>query len=238
MSEKPPLITIGITSYNVSDTMGRALESAFAQDWPRKEIVIVDDCSTDNGVAVIEALTENRPGVKLVKHTVNRGIGAARNTIVENSSGEFIAFFDDDDESIPSRLTTQYERIRVFEEETGKNLIACYASGHRQYGNGYKLPLRAVGSQPEEPCGPDFAAYLLYYKKIFQWFYGSGTPACSLMARKSTFEGVGNFDPEFRRLEDIDFAVRLALAGGCFIASACSPFRFTSADLSGETVEC
>jgi GT2 family glycosyltransferase len=51
------------------------------------------------------------------------------------------------------------------------------------------------------------------------WFYGAGVPACALLARRETFEAVGGFDSNQRRLEDVDFAVRLALCGGHFIGT-------------------
>src|SRR5262249_57461388 len=44
----------------------------------------------------------------------------------------------------------------------------------------------------------------------------AGAPACALLARRSTFEAAGGFDPNLRRLEDSDFAIRLALCGGHF----------------------
>ncbi len=216
-NNQQPLITIGITCYNAADTIARAVGSALAQDWPALEVLVVDDCSTDGSVAVAQAAVKGHDNARLICHEVNKGPAGARQTIVENAKGAFLAFFDDDDESLPERVRNQYERIMAHEQEVGAKLVACYASGTRLYPNGYQVDLQAIGSRPIVPHGPGMADYLMFYGKKPGWFYGTGTPSCSLMARKSTFDEVGGFDPSFRRVEDVDFAVRLALAGGHFI---------------------
>lgn len=212
-----PLITIGITCYNAADTIERAIRSAVTQDWPHKEIIIVDDCSNDSSAAIVQNAIKEVPFATLIKHYNNLGVAGSRQTILENATGEFLAFFDDDDESMAERLSTQYDRITGYEQKTGESLIACYASGYRDYSNGYKVPLHAIGSQPEIPHGPRFADYSLFYRKQPGWFYGAGTPTCSLMARVETYKKAGGFDIDFRRVEDLDFAIRLALLGGHFI---------------------
>ena len=213
----PFLITIGIPCFNAQDTIARALDSALAQTWPEKEILVVDDASADSSAAVVEKIAGSHPAVRLVRHVANKGPGGTRQTIVEQARGEFLAFFDDDDESRPARLQTQFDRLMSYERQTGICLAACYASGRRIYPNGYQKELSAIGSRPQIPHGPGMADFILFYGKKPGWFYGDGTPSCSLMARRETFVAAGGFDPAFRRVEDLDFAVRLALAGGHFI---------------------
>ncbi len=214
---KNKLITIGIPCYNAQDTILRALKSAVSQDWDHKEILVVDDASSDQSIDVVQKFLKDHPDVRLIKHQGNLGPAAARQTVLENAKGSFIAFFDDDDESLPERLATQYKHICSYEEKTGETLIACYASGKRLYANGYEINMTAIGAKPEVPHGAPVADKLLFFSGDSSFFYGSGTPTCSLMARKSTFEAVGGFDPNFRRVEDVDFAIRVALAGGHFI---------------------
>ena len=212
-----PLITIGIPCFNAQDTITRAVNSALAQIGPAREILVVDDASTDCSPATVEKIAAREPSVRLVRHAANQGTGATRQTIVEQARGDFIAFFDDDDESLPTRLQTQFDSLVSYERQTGIRLAACYASGRRVYPNGHEKRLSAIGSRPQIPHGPGLADFVLFYGKKPGWFYGDGTPSCSLMARRETFIVVGGFDPAFRRVEDIDFAVRLALAGGHFI---------------------
>ena len=95
-----PLITVGITCFNAEDTIGRAIESALEQDWPNKEIIVVDDISSDGSVEVIKSYSGR--GVMLVAHLENTGPGGARKSLLDAANGELLAFFDDDDESFPT----------------------------------------------------------------------------------------------------------------------------------------
>lgn len=221
----PGRVTIGITCFNAADTIHRALDSAFLQDWPDLEIVVVDDCSSDDSAAVVDRCIHGRPNARLIRHAVNTGPGAARNTILSQATGEFVAFFDDDDLSLPQRVRVQARRIIQYEQAASTRLLACFASGRRCYPNGYELPLPAIGSRPRVPSGSMVADYLLFNRREPGVFYGAGTPTCALMARRSTFHALGGFDPTFRRVEDADFAIRLALAGGHFIG--CGDELFT-----------
>lgn len=215
-----PLITIGITCYNAQESIERAIQSAIDQKWPNKELVIVDDCSSDESVSIIEGLAQNAQNIRLVKHEGNGGPAKARQTILDNANGECIVFFDDDDESLPERLTLQYQRIVDYEQKSGTNKIACYASGKRLYPNDYTVNLQAIGSQGAQiPAGTIVANRLLFYGDVGEAFFGTGTPTCSLMIRAQTLKEIGGFDPDFRRVEDVDMAVRLALKGGHFIGT-------------------
>ncbi len=215
-----PLVTIGIPCYNASETIARAINSALSQDWPNTEIIIVDDTSTDNSTDVIQNLIGNSNKARLIKHQCNSGPAGVRNTILHEAKGEFIAFFDDDDKSLPNRITEQINCLQTYEADHNTTMVACYASGIRKYDNGYTLELEAIGSKgSEKPNGPQVAEYLLLYRKVRDWFYGTGTPTCSLLTRKSTLESIGGFDKKLRRVEDVDIAIRLALRGGHFIGT-------------------
>ncbi|MEQ9639371.1 MAG: glycosyltransferase family 2 protein [Alphaproteobacteria bacterium] len=212
-----PLITVGICCYNAADTIERAISSALAQDWPNLEVLVVDDTSTDDSAVRVEALARKHDNLTLIRHPENCGPGEARNTLLTYAKGDFIALFDDDDESAPERIAIQHARIVACERETGAELVASYASGERLYPSGYRMPIDAIGARPEVPHGKAVADYLLFYAKQPDWFYGAGTPACALMARRTALIAVGGFDGAFRRVEDIDLAIRLALAGAYFV---------------------
>lgn len=216
-NDEYPLITIGMTSFNARETIVRALESALAQDWPNFEVVIVDDGSKDDSVAVIEKAIRGQNNCRLAVHEKNRGFPAALNTVVSETRGDFLAIWDDDDESLPNRLSVQYRTIVEYESRAGTKLIACYASGVRLYPNGYGVPFQAIGSRPEVPIGMCVADYHLFGDREKGIFYGGGTPSCSLMVRKSTLDAAGPYDEVLRRCEDSDFAVRVAWKEGHFI---------------------
>ena len=211
------LITIAIPCYNAEATIERAIKSALAQKWADKEILIVDDGSTDNSIVIAKNTIGETSNARILSNSNNLGPGGTRNRLLQEARGEFIVFFDDDDESVPERLSKQYDRIIAYEAQTQENLIACYASGIRHYPNGYKKDLVAIGSDPTIPKGPGLAASILYFGRNEDWFYGSGTPTCCLMARTNVLKQVGGFDDSFRRVEDLDLSIRLSLAGASFI---------------------
>ena len=177
-------VTVGITCYNASQTIERAIRSAQRQAWDNLEIIIVDDLSSDHSAELVERVIATDPRAKLIRHPKNRGAAEARNTLIAHATGEFLAFFDDDDESHPERVACQVEAIRSFETSNPDSLVACYAGGERQYDNGYIKPLPAIGSKGTPPQGLEVANYLLYYAKSEDREFGSGTPTCALMARR------------------------------------------------------
>ncbi len=219
MTEKHPLITIGITCFNGEDLIVKALEHAQDQDWPNYEILIVDDCSQDNSVAMISEYIKGKKNIFLFQHEENKGFPSALNTIVQHAKGEYITFFDDDDTSASDRLTKQYQRISRMIEEKKTPLVMCYTNRDVKYAGSNEIAysFTSIGSQlGQEPHGEIVADYILWHSgKIgYQWgMFGS----CTLMIHRDIFKSLGNFDPQFRRNTEWDMAVRCALQGGYFI---------------------
>ncbi len=213
-----PLITVGITCYNAQDTIARAIEGALRQDYPHFEIVVVDDCSTDGSFEILKECALCSPEkVRVFKNEKNLGVAGTRNRVMSEARGEFLAFFDDDDDNEPERLSVQYERIKAYEEKTGTQSIVCFASGKKIYPNGYEVHFRAVGSQPIVPVGEDMVRYHLFMDRPEGVFYGNGTPSCSMMLRLSVLQSAGRFDAQLRRIEDSDLSIRLGLSNAHFI---------------------
>jgi glycosyltransferase involved in cell wall biosynthesis len=95
------LVSVVIPAYNVSRFIGAAVASVLNQTYKDVEIVVVDDRSTDGTLAELEKF---RDRVKIVRHETNQGAAAARNTGVEASRGEIVAFLDGDDLWAPGKL--------------------------------------------------------------------------------------------------------------------------------------
>lgn len=213
-----PLVTVGVTCFNASETIECAIASALAQDWPNVEVVLVDDHSTDDSVTKAKRLLNGKHHVRVIEHATNRGYPAALNTIVENSTGEYVAFFDDDDESEPNRITAQVSRIQDCIQKWQTSKVVCYTN-RRVFIDGKESSagfVRAIGRVPPEPMGDIVADYLLwnYTDEKHSWGeFGS----CTLMAKTSLLKEF-SFDESFRRSAEWDFAIRLALASGYFVA--------------------
>lgn len=94
-------VTIAVPVYGVEKYIERCARSLFEQTYNEIEYLFVDDCSPDKSIDVLGSVIENYPErrthVKIVRHDKNRGLGAARNTAVENCQTEFIMHVDSDD---------------------------------------------------------------------------------------------------------------------------------------------
>lgn len=90
--------------------MGRAIESALGQQWPKLEVIVVDDASTDETPDVIP---RDYPSVRFLRHERNKGVGRARETGIDASSHPWILLLDDDDEFLPGAFTTITESIQA-----------------------------------------------------------------------------------------------------------------------------
>src|SRR5438128_6673995 len=101
-----PLVSILIPAYNAEGWIGDTLLSAIAQTWPRKEIIVVDDGSTDRTLAVAQQFESS--GVRVVTHK-NQGAAATRNTAFSLSEGDYIQWLDADDLLAPDKIAKQME---------------------------------------------------------------------------------------------------------------------------------
>lgn len=104
MDNSSPDVSVIITTYNVEHYIERAIESALSQKGVNVEIIIVDDCSTDNTWRVVCKNTDER--IKRKKLENNSGPGAARNAAISMASGKWIAILDGDDAFLPGRLAS------------------------------------------------------------------------------------------------------------------------------------
>lgn len=95
-------ISIIVPVYNVESYITRCFNSIKEQDYTNNlECIFIDDCGTDNSIAILKKLIENYEGnieFKILSHNINRGLSAARNTGIANSKGNYLYFLDSDDE--------------------------------------------------------------------------------------------------------------------------------------------
>jgi len=231
-----PLVTIGITCYNAEDTIGRAIESARAQDWPHLEIIVVDDGSTDRSQEIIAGFEEKDSRITFVRHDVNRSYSAALNTIIDVAKGEYVAVFDDDDVSVPDRISKQWSKLTGYAKARDTELIFCYSNRNVvDYNSDRSTPVYAIGRVPLEPSGEAVADFLLWHYEDPEYVWGQ-FGSCTLFASKRSFAEVGPFDEAFQRSAEWDLAIRLAFLGGHFIAvdePLITQYKTSTADKSG-----
>src|SRR3954454_19047314 len=110
-----PLVSILITAYNAEKTIAYTLQSAVAQTWPRKEIIVVDDGSTDQTAEVARQFKR----LKVVS-TENCGLSGAQNNAFPLSQGDYIQYLDADDLLAPDKIERQLAALREFD---GKRVL-------------------------------------------------------------------------------------------------------------------
>lgn len=115
MSESPTVSVI-IPTYNRAALLPRAVDSVLAQTYQDFELLIVDDCSTDDTPAVIAGFAD--PRLRAIRHEQNRRQTGALNTGLAEARGEFAAFLDDDDEFTPDSLAERMALMEASPPET------------------------------------------------------------------------------------------------------------------------
>src|SRR5438876_862551 len=101
------LVSILIPCYNAETWIAQAIESALVQTWSDKEIIVVDDGSTDRSLDVIRQFN----GHIQWKAGPNRGGNAARNRLLELAHGEWLQYLDADDYLLPHKITQQMDFV-------------------------------------------------------------------------------------------------------------------------------
>lgn len=104
-----PKVSVLMPSFNYARYLPLAIESVLSQSYSDLELIITDDCSTDNSREVVEHWKKLDKRVVSVDHHTNRGLAGARNSGFAVSSGEFVALCDADDIWFPDKLKVQME---------------------------------------------------------------------------------------------------------------------------------
>ncbi len=104
-----PLVSIITPSYNSALLITSTVQSVILQTFTDWEMIIVDDCSKDNSIEVIQSFVDCEPRIKLIQLTENSGAAVARNRAIEAAKGRYIAFLDSDDVWLPYKLEKQID---------------------------------------------------------------------------------------------------------------------------------
>ncbi len=123
-------VSVLVPYYNARDFIARCARAIFEQTYHNIECIFVDDCSPDNSIGILENVLKDYPQrkeqVKIIKHECNKGVSAARNTALRNSSGEFTVFVDSDDDMPRDAI----EKLVKKQLDTGADIITGQVVRH------------------------------------------------------------------------------------------------------------
>ncbi|SDW86916.1 Glycosyltransferase involved in cell wall bisynthesis [Lutibacter oricola] len=108
-----PLVSIITPNFNAEKYISQTIESVLNQTYTNWELIIVDDCSTDNSVKIIHQFLGSEAKIKLIKLELNSGAAVARNKGIEIANGDYISFLDSDDIWLPHKLEMQLDFMMV-----------------------------------------------------------------------------------------------------------------------------
>lgn len=180
-------VSVVITTHNRSQLLQRAIESALgaASDL---EVIVVDDCSTDDTAEVCA----RRSDIRYVRLDVNQGLAHARNVGVAESSSDFVAFLDDDDLRLPGSLDKQLRRIAADDR-----IAICY--GQALIGD----------ARRQLPTGEIYPSDCPEGDIFWQLLEDNFIPMPSVLVRKSSLLNAGGFATSLSLIEDWDMWLRL-----------------------------
>ncbi len=182
-------ISVIIPAYNASATILETIGSVQSQTFADFELIVVDDGSTDNTLAILKSIGDER--LKIIS-SQNGGVAAARNLGISQANGEFFTFLDADDLWTVDKLQLQLEALL-------DNPEASVAYSFTQYIDEYSQPL---WKGPRIPIEDNVYRDLL----VSNFLHSGSNP----LIRKTAVDAIGGFDRAYAPCEDWDFYLRLA----------------------------
>lgn len=190
-----PLVSVIMPTYRREDTLRRAIKSVLGQTYKNLELIVVNDNGDDGRFTpivrnIVGTFSKIDGRVCLLEPSVHKNGAYARNRGVEASSGELLAFLDDDDWWEPEKIAHQVESFASLSDEWG--VVSCRVKRYR----GSEL----ISVLPKHPDGHVYKDIMLLVSD-----FATGT----LMVRRSLFEEVGGFNDDLVRHQDIQLLIEL-----------------------------
>ena len=188
-----PFFSIIIPLYNKENFIEETLKSVLNQTFQDFEIIIVEDCSTDNSKQKAESVVSEK--IKIIQHEKNRGLSASRNTGIEKANSDFLAFLDADDIWHDNYLEKIFQLIQNF--PTAHLFATNYLEA---YSNEIAVsPSSNLKNFETDGLVPDF-----FESSLHQNIYCFS----SICVKKEIFEKIGGFNTMINYGEDVDFNIR------------------------------
>lgn len=199
------LVSVIIPSFRQPQFLGRAIESVLEQDYTALEVIVVDDRSLDESLAIALDAMQRDPRVRVLARRNNGGLGRARNTGLASATGELVTFLDADDYLLPGAISGRVDVWKALSDEERATVTGVY--GDWQH----------VGEHVDHPSvvrSPRRGLLILDAST----YTGRNVFICSspLLRPKPLLE-VGGFAEGVPMLEDYVAWARLLAAGGSFV---------------------
>jgi glycosyltransferase involved in cell wall biosynthesis len=203
-------VSVIVPAYNYARFLPDALESLRAQTYSDWECIVVDDGSTDDTRAVVDAATAKDGRVRYVSQA-NAGPSAARNRGISESVGEYIQFLDADDVLPPTKLEAQ---VRMMETDPSIGIVYSDARFFQDSPTNlltYRVPGPRPSTTPGEPSSDPLLRALIHNNIM---------AIEGPLIRRSAVTTVGPFEESLGRMEDWQYWLRCALGDVRFVADS------------------
>lgn len=184
------LVSAIITTRNRQALLKVSIESVLNQTYPNIELIVVDDGSTDTTKEICLSYPLN---YIYIHPSESRGGNYARNLGLKNANGKYVAFLDDDDEWLPTKV----EKQMILIKEKGCSLVYCL----RNYLDVSKGQIMKIRKEYRPKPSGDLS------KIIFRHYI---TNTSCLLGEKAMIEEVGGFDELFRKWQEYELMIRIA----------------------------
>jgi glycosyltransferase involved in cell wall biosynthesis len=199
LTDRSPLVTAVIATYNRANLVSRAIRSILDQTYKNVEIIVVDDGSTDDTQRVLRQFVDQ---VRVI-HQENAGPSAARNRGIAAAKGEIVAFLDSDDLWLPKKIERQVSAL----QRAGASVACCVCNAELQFSDSSRVTSfqrACIRPNVEEGLWLNAAEVLTDRFLLFNQVAA---------VRLSALKHVSGFNEKLRFLEDYDLALRLSLDG-------------------------
>ena len=198
-------VSIIIPVYNNENTIERAIRSAIKQTVTDREIIVINDGSTDRTVKKTNKFEED---IEVYHHNRNKGGSAARNTGIQHAEGEYIAFLDADDEWLPSKLKKQLIDLESRED----NWIASYCGHESQSSSRNRIHSFLVENFRNKYESTKLEGGKELIPKVITTEFNIGGSS-TMLIQKDIIKKMEGFDEDFPRHQDLELLIRLLRLG-------------------------
>lgn len=187
-------LSVVIPLYNKENFIKDTVESVFNQTYSDFELLVIDDCSTDNSYKIVSQIVD--PRLSIISHKTNKGLSASRNTGIKNSTSNYIAFLDADDLWKPHFLEEIVHLIKTFPK------ASLFATNYEEIIDKKVIVVTNNGAEKIE--NKQILVDNYFTLSLKQPLYNQS----SFCVKKEIFEKIGFYNEKITFGEDVDFNIR------------------------------